>query len=254
MISRYEATLNGVALSSISPDILILDISYRPASIQNEVYTTARRQGARIYRRYSNTTSCTITFEIHAYDIAERQVICNAIQTWARKGGVLQTNDRPGQRLRCICETFPAINSVKNWTEALSITFTAYDLPFWEQYTPTSITLTGTSGSGTLYVPGCVEDAPVEADITAQGTVTSLNLTVNGRTLTLSGISVTSGQVIKIAYDDEMIQSIKVGNTSLLNRRTGVDDLLVNCGEDNSFSFSSNAAVSVKYMVRGLWV
>ena len=64
----------------------------------------------------------------------------------------------------------------------------------------------------------------------------------------------TSGQVIKIAYDDEMIQSIKVGNTSLLNWRTGVDDLLVTCGEDNSFSFSSNAAVSVKYMVRGLWV
>ena len=254
MISRYEAVLNGTALSTIHPAILVLDISYAQPQIKTNTYTSARRQGARVYRRYFGKSSVTVSFEIHEYDTQKRMTICNAVQAWAKSGGVLQTSDRDGQQLRCICDAYPVINSALRWTGTLSVTFSAYTLPFWAEREPVELTLTDTSGSGTLVVPGSVEEAPVEVEITAGGTLTTLGLTVNGRTLSLSGVSVSSGNKITISYDDEMIQSITTGTTSLLDKRTGVDDLLAVCGESNAFSFESDVSCTVVYRVRGLWL
>ena len=88
----------------------------------------------------------------------------------------------------------------------------------------------------------------------AGASLSSVSLTVNGRTLSLTGLSVSNGDTIKITYDDQMIQSIKVGTTSLLGKRTGVDDLIANSGEYNTVSFTSSASVTVTFKARGLWV
>lgn len=254
MISRYEAILNGVPLSTLSGNILILDIKYNSPSINNETYSVAKKQGERIHRRYLNKSSVTIDFAIREYDIRERQVICSEIVKWAKNGGILQTNDRTGQRLRCVCETFPVISSALKWTDTLSIVFSAYALPYWEEEIPSTLTLTGSNTNGTLYVPGNVDGAFVEASIKANATLSTINLWCNNRTIALANISVASGQTIVISYDYEMIQSIKVGNTSLLDKRVGVDDLLANCGETNSMAVVANASVTVTYSVRGLWL
>lgn len=253
MITRYEAALNGITLSGISNDIIIHDISYGPPQFRNSTYTSARRQGARIYRRYVEKISVSIVFEIHTYDPRKRHMICDAVRQWAKNGGILTTNDREGLRLRCICDTFPAITSALKWTEPLTMVFSAYELPFWEQIAPEVLTLTGTSGSGSLFVPGSVDDAFAEVEVTSGGALTTLALTANGRTLTLSGISVASGNKVVISYDDEQIQSIKTGTTSILDKRTGVDDLLLKCGESNALSFTSNVSCTVAFKGRGLF-
>lgn len=255
MISRYDAFLNGQALSAIHPDILVLDIRHTPASFKTESYTTAKRHGSRVYRRQADKASVQITFEIHSYSTVTRQAICQAVAQWARKGGILTTTDRPGQILDCICETPPSIASALRWTDPLTIVLTAYTLPFWQEANQSVLTLAqGTSGNGQLYVPGVVQDALVEVDATAKAKITSLSLTVGGRTIALSGLNVASGTVIKIAYDAEQIQSIKAGNTSLLDKRTGVDDLTLDCGESTLCSFTSDAAVQVTFKTRGLWL
>lgn len=254
MISRYEVTLNNVPLGGISPHILITDIRYTAPAIDNETFTVAKRQGARIHRRYVGKATVSIDFAIRAYDTRERHEICNRVAQWAKNGGVLWTNDRPGQRLRCVCDVFPVITSALKWTDTLSITFTAYALPFWEEIIPAMLTFTGTSGKGSLYVPGNVDGAMIEATIKANAALSTVTLKANDTSLTLSGLSVSSGQTIAIAYNDDMIQSIKVGSTSLLNKRTGDDDLLANCGEVNAVSVSANASVSVTFKARGLWL
>lgn len=255
MRSRYEVILNGQAMSALSSDILIRDIRYTTPQIRNDAFTTARRQGKRMYWRYIEKSTVTISFEIHAYNTMERQEVCNAVNAWAKNGGILQTNDRNGQRLRCICEAFPVVTSVLKWTDPLSITFAAYMLPFWEDEIPATLTLPrGKTGSGDLYVPGNVDGAMVEVDIKANAALASVSLTVNNKTLSLTGLSVASGDTIKIAYDDDLIQSIKVGTITILNRRTGADDLLANCGEVNHCSYTSNASVNVEFRARGLWI
>lgn len=253
MISRYEVWLDGQALSEISQDILVLDIQYPPLSYANSVIRSAKRQGARLYRRQVDENSVTVLFEIHAYDTRMRQEICNAVETWASKGGVLKTSDRDGKQLRCVCKTPPAIRSARDWTEPLSIVFVAYALPFWQETIPATLTLSGTSGSGNLYVPGSIEDTFVEAEITANAALSQIILQAGNTSMTLSGLSVSSGQKIVISYDDEMIQQIKVGNTSLLDKRSGADDLRVDSGQSSEFSFASSASASVTFTVRGLW-
>lgn len=254
MISRYEAILNNAPLSGISPDILILDIRYTPPAIENETYTVAKRQGARIRRRYVGKSTVVIDFAIMAYDTRRRQEICNSVAKWAKNGGILWTNDRTDQRLKCVCDAFPTITSALKWTDTLSITFSAYAIPFWEEIIPATLSLTGTSGSGRLYVPGNVDGALVEATIKVNKAINSVTLTANDTSITLAGISIGAGNTIVISYDDDGIQSIKNGTTSLLDKRTGSDDLLANCGVVNALSFSAYASVTVDFKVRGLWL
>ena len=108
--------------------------------------------------------------------------------------------------------------------------------------------------SGTLYVPGSGDEALVEAEVTAGGAMSSFVVNANGESMTLSGLSIGSGGVVKITYDDQMILSIKTGTTSLLTKRTGADDLRAKCGESNTLAFTADVAASVVYRVRGLWV
>ena len=253
MTSRYSATLNNTTLASLDSSILVLDIREPKREIKDIVSQIAKRHGARWYERQYGMVSVTILFEIHKYSIADRREVCEKVKKWARNGGVLETNDRSGQYLQCVCTEFPAVSSAKNWTEPLSMTFTGYSIPFWQDKTATTKTLTGTSGSDTLSVDGSVDGALVEAEITAGASVTSVALTVNGKTLTLSNLSLENGQIVKIKYDTNGVQSIKVGSTSLLNKRTGADDLLAKCGS-NTLAFESSAAVTVVFSIKGWWL
>lgn len=254
MISRYEAWLNGVALSSVNPDILIMDIEQSSANIRTETFTTAKRHGSRIYKRRFEKASVTIRFAIRKYNIADRRAVCSDVVRWAKNGGILETNDRDGQRLRCVLDTVPIVSSALRWTDPLTITFSAYALPFWEEKSESVLHLSGTSGEGVLFVPGDVDGAMIEATVTSNGNLSTLALSANGKTITLSGISVGSGGVVELSYNDEMVQSIKANGTSVLSKRTGADDLIAVCGGSNTFGFASDANVDVNFKVRGLWI
>lgn len=253
MISRYAVSLNGIDMASLDSRILLTDISYQVPSIDTETFQTAQRNGGRIQNRSKDSESVTVNFAIRAYDISERQAICQAICTWAKRGGELQINDRPGQKLICLCKKPPAITSALKWTDTLEIKFTAYAQPYWQDILPQTISLSGTSGSGTLYVPGSAPETMVEVLITAQAQLTTIELTVGNYTIVLSGLNIASGNSIMIAYDDEMIQSIRTGSTSLLDKRSGADDLIAECGANNSVSFTANASCTVQFSARGLW-
>ncbi|MBO7624387.1 MAG: phage tail family protein [Bacteroidales bacterium] len=253
MRSRYEAILNGVSLSSISSDILILDVSYPSPAFRDTTFTVANRHGVRHDKRKFEPLTASISFEIHAYDIRRRQAIRDAVCEWARNGGKLEINDHHDQFIQCVCSQFPSVGSVRNWTDSMAVEFTAYEVPFWQEKNPVVVSLTGQTASKAVYVPGTGEESLVEVEITPSQTLTSITLNVNDRELTLSGISVSANSTIVISYDDRAIQSIKNGNTSLLNKRTGVDDLLAVCGGNNQFSVSANKSVNATFKVRGLW-
>lgn len=267
MISRYEAVLNGVPLSSLNANILITDIEYSSPNVSYDTFSLAKRHGSRIYRRYVKNASVTISFAIREYSIQTRQEICNEIVKWARNGGILQTNDRMGQQLRCVCSSFPYIQSALKWTDTLSITFTAYTLPFWESTMETIVTLTSTGSyvQSTVAVPGNIESALVEVEVKTASypapeegqdptQVTRLDFQVGDTSMSLTGLEIGGNQTITIAYDNNLIQSIKKGNTSLLDKRTGDNDLMATCAENNRFRFRSNAEATATFRTRGLWL
>lgn len=254
MISRYSVTLNNTTLASLDSSILVLDVNYPARNTQDKTFEIAKRHGSRFYDRKFGEAYVTVSFEIHEYDISDRQEVCAKVVKWAKNGGVLEINDRPGQYLQCVCTSFPTVESARNWTDPLSITFTGYAIPFWQEKTAVTKTLTGTDDGGVLNVPGNVDDALVECQVTAGASVTTFSLTVNNTTMTLSGLSLSSGNVVSITYDTNGIQSIKQGNTSLLSKRTGADDLLALCGESNELYISADASITAVFSVKGLWL
>lgn len=250
MISRYQAALNGVALSSLHESLYIHDIEYEAPNIQTKITRIANQDGAFPTDRYQEKSTVRISFELPIYDIADRQEACQAVVKWARNGGILTTNDRPGQRLRVICAQVPVITSALKWTELLSVVFESY-APYWEEVTPATLTLTGAEASGTLNIPGNIGMAKVDAVITPSASISSVTVYADNSYLTISGI--TGSGVITIDHDAHGFLRIEQNDVSLLDKRTGSDDLIAESGGYNGFAVDASASVTVVFSVRGLW-
>lgn len=248
MISRYEAFMDGIPLSSVDPSVYVLNI--QPGDNNPEIRTSkvAGRAGARVIRKEHNSLPVNILFEIHEYDTVKRQAVCQKVKSWAN-GRILSVSDRPDQRLRCVCESYPNANA-KEWTEALTVGFTAYNPPYWENARETIVT---TTSSKTAFVPGNAPETLVSAVVTVNSSISSLTLTTGVKSLVLS-VSAVQNDKIYVGYDDNNILYIRKNSTSILGNRTGDDDLTVPCGDQATFSVSSNGNVTAEFRVRGCWL
>lgn len=254
--SRYEVWMNDIALSSISGNIYVSEIKYKPAAIRTVTAETAGRNGERIESLKMKGTAVTVSFYLKKTDNTARQEIVQAIAAWARNG-ILKTSDRRMMQLHVMCVEPPFVPDVCDWTTPISMKFQSFEKTFWEECIPSEVTLaSGTSGSGTLYVPGNAGDTPVCATVTPASSLTdgNITLTVGDTSITLTGVSATSSSPVVISYDQNGFLKIMCGTTSLLSKRTGSDDLLAGCGQNTAVSFSASAAASVKFSARGLWI
>ena len=253
MTSRYEAYMDGTALSSLDSSIYILNIQYGGVKKNIRTSKVAGRAGARITKQETESNSVTILFEIHEYDIADRQEVCQSICKWA-DGSVLTVNDRTGQQLSVVCEQYPAV-SAKDWTEQLSVTFTAYNPPYWQDSTVTSFSLTGTEASTTQSISGNAPETLVSVKVTASESVNALIVSSGSKIISLSNIGALAGDKIYIEYDSNNILYIRKNSTSILDKRsaTSSDDISVPCGGSSSFYMAADGSVTAEFSYRGWW-
>lgn len=251
MRSRYSVAMDGVQLSSVHEMLQVLDIHYENSGIQRNTARRAIGSGMYLSNPYMQSTSVTVEFELHIYGTAERQTALQNVIKWAH-GSILTTSDRPGQQLHVVCDSYPAIESVMRWTDAITITFTAYALPYWEEAQP--LTVTVTDDGSRVAIPGNVseEGAKVDAQITANEALTKLTVSAGDTSISLDGISVAADDVITISHDENGHLRIMQGYNSLLDKRTGDDDLTVQSGARSTFSVTGNA--TCVFSVRGLWM
>lgn len=256
MRSRYEVTLNGEPMSEIDENLLILDVKYPDPGIDIATLQNGGKDGAQITRTYKEAARVTVAFELHIYGIADRQEACQKVIAWARAGGILEVNDRPDQRLRCVCESYPTVSSVRNWTDPLQVSFVAYPLPWWEATEEETLSLIGKNASGQLEIPGTGGDAAVSVSVTANGYVTTLQITAGNTTIKLNGLSLNNGQTLEIGYDNEQHIFIRNGSTSLLGYRTAdsSDELRIPSGAKSTVGIVSNTNVRATFKSRGCWI
>lgn len=251
--TKYEAWMNGEALSGISPDLYISSIKATPPKATVTASEMAKRNGEHIDSIRWKGTSVSISFILRKSTGKIRQEIVQKVCAWAAKG-VLEISDRPGQQLRVVCINPPYVDDSCSWTTPITITLQTADFPFWESKTPASLTLSGSSGSGNLYVPGNAGEAYLEATITPGNSMANITITSGSTSITLTGVGATSANPLVIAYDGNGFLTIKVGTTSVLNKRTGADDLVVECGKINAISYTASASVTAVFRARGLWM
>lgn len=253
MMTRYDAIMDGVALSSLHEDLAVLDILHDPGKKRYATNPKGMHDGAFISNRYQEQTTVSIVFELHIYNPAERQLACQEVARWA-KGKILEVSDRPGQRLHVICETPPSISSAAKWTSEITMTFVAYARPLWEEAFPAEITLTGSDENALMYVPGNGGKAAVDAEITASGQITQLILSCGTSYLQFTGLSVPANGVIIISHETDGILTAMYNGNSILGNRSGKDDIVAESGELNEFSVYANNNVVCKFSVRGVWL
>ena len=257
MRTRYDVYMDGLPLDAIDPAIYVTDVQETPASYDATTLQRAKGDGLRVLRRLRDSLQVRVAFMVRETDVGRRREIVQRVAAWAMGGKYLALGDRPGQRLRVLCETLPGITSALKWTQELSMTFTAYAMPYWEADMPTRASFTGTGGTAAIHQAGT---APcfLEAEIsnTSGSTLTSLSMAADGQTMAFTGMALGAGRTLKIFYDDKWLLRAEVDGASVLNRRTAdsVDDLILPPGKATTVTIAADKAVSVTLKARGLWL
>lgn len=253
-MTRYNVWLDQLGLQDIDPAIYITDVQEQPSS---QLFTTAARAGGDglfLTRRARQSLSVTVCFAIRETRPERRQAILQKVRAWAQQGSYLSTSDRPHQRLRVEPEVLPALQSALKWTEALSLTFTAYTAPYWEEDVPA----TATSAHPMLTLPGDAASAPLDLRWPCTATETgTLTITTPMSGITFQDVPLAAGQELIISHESGWLTAT-LGGVDVLPFRTpdSSDDLLLPCGQTSTVSFTLNgaAAEGCTFSARGRWL
>lgn len=253
MRMRYTCQMDGVELDSLAPSIYITDIAESSPSI-NRAIAQLPFGAQRVTNRFRTQLNVTVKFLIREYDTVRRKAVCQAVAAWAQ-GKFLAVNDRPGQRLCVECATLPMIASAKRWTNELSMVFTAWEKPCWEDAFPTTVQRTG-NGSAVLRFAGTMPDSTLAAEITASGAVGKVTISCNGQSYTLTGLGMVAGDVLRIGHDEHGLQFMRVNDRSVLSHRQpdSSDEIMLQPRTDNTITLSADGSVSAVFSARGKWL
>ena len=257
MRSRYRISVGGVHMDSLDDNLLILDISCSPPDFKVNQNRSAGIDGYEYGSEYLEKQTVTVSFELHIYDIAKRNEACQKVNAWARAGGTLTINDRKDQRLVYTrCEKYASIESARNWTDPLTIVFSTTYVPYWQSTTAKTINISGKSAKGTLKMDGNIGNALVSVTATANGSITSFQITAGDSKIKLTGLSLASGKQLVIDYQKGRILRIRADGKSVMgNMDASSSDLLtVPCGANTAINISADNKMTVAVSARGLWV
>lgn len=247
--------LNGISLEDAHPLILLQHIDESSPEISTKTGDRAGAPGQFVTASLATSREITITFAVRErLDFAKRAEAVSAAAAWAMGGGWLSLSSRPGLRLWVVPEELPSVGRLRDWTDDVMLVLAAYEWPFWSEASANTATLEGVvnEDSAFLSVPGTV-DTRLEAVITpTDGELTSAEISVDGQTMTLSGLTVDEDVPLRIWWDEHHLLRIEAGGTGLLGKRTG-DDLILKPGR-HEVTVTVSTTCDVKLMARGCYL
>lgn len=234
-LSRRIA-LGDVQLDEIHSSIVIRGID---TGVPKESIAAVNRMGGagqRMTGQHWETMDVAVRFAI---DVPKRQMelrreIWESVMAWALRGGWLTVGHLPNRRLYADKAILPGSGDLWEWTEEFTITFRAYNVPFWQDANPSAVAVRGVSTwSGTLGVPGHFQTvADVTFRNTSGSTMTGFSVTAGESTLTLSGISLANNADLVIHHGTDGLLRITAGGVSVYDKLTesSSDDLYIDPG------------------------
>lgn len=261
-MSRFRVWMNGKGLQDIDKSIYILDVQEDQPQVTIDTASNAKSDGMHILNQARESLPVTITFEVHEYSLERRARVIEAIQAWAQDG-VLRVNYRPGQRLECVCTSLPSVGSTLQWTAPVTVTFTAFVIPYWEaeNVQRAGINTPTTSASCGIRPVGTAKQTPLWFTVrnAGSGTVNSINIvcaTTNTQ-FQLRTLNLAPGADVKAGYDSLGYLYIKKSDgTSVLDKRTAAssDDILLNLQTGNTLNVQADNPATFEFSARGRWL
>lgn len=253
-------SIDGVSLESVSPHVRIYDvIELQP----NRTLNTRDRLGAPgsvVTRNHLSSRQVRVQFALLADDYTQRTAALSDIAGWATSGQYLTLSDRPGQRLKVTCTALPVTMSKRKWTDLCELTFTAFDLPFWEDENTQEATIVvfANSDRESIVYPrtGNVQGIPLNLSVKpTTETLTTFRVAANGAEMAFSGLAVPAGNTLTISYPDGYLVAKYTdadGNeVHCLANRTGDEYLPLYPKTENAVTYWADVRVNITESTRG---
>ncbi len=257
MILSKRAALGGVQLDELHESIVIQRVD--PGTPQRNISAVAMMGGAgqRITGDHWETLDIIVEFGINLpkRQMELRRQVFEMVTAWALRGGWLTVNWMPNRRVWVDRVELPNGGDMWEWTNTYTITFRAYSVPFWQDEMPAqTVHQLITSGSVSIEVGGNVQSV---LDVSFQNrsgmTINNFRVSAGGNTLILSSLGLGGSETLNISHGTDGLLRITAGGRSVLDRRTGADDLYVLPGT-NAVTIQSDRAGTLTVRSYGRYV
>lgn len=251
--------MNGVELDAVDECVMIRDIRESTPTCDVTTGSNAKYAGRRVLRRARESVTVEIAVEIHERNPVLRAAVLDKLSAWCQDG-VLTVSYRPGQRLRCICVQRPGLETAMRWAREVTMRFTAYAMPWWEDKEPVEAALDG--GTGVLQPGGTAEETLVEAEVTnvSAEVVNEVELSCGNTAMRFDALGLGPGEKLLAIYDGDGLLRLRItggsGERSALDKRTAdsSDDLVARAQQENVVAVTADAAVKAVFRARGRYV
>ena len=257
MILNRRAALGNAQLDELDERIVIRSID--PGVPKENIQAVSRMGGfgQRVTGQHWETLDASVNWAINEpkRELSERRRLFDLVNAWALRRGWLTMTGMDGRRMFVDKVILPGSGDLWNWTAEFTTTFRAYNVPFWQDETPATVTNGNiTSGRMTIGVPGMVETVlDAEMKNISGMTIPNISISTGGRTITLNGVNLAGNATLTISHGTDGILRITAGGTSVFNKKTGAGDLIVKPG-DNAVDISASRAVRVTLSATGRYV
>ena len=264
MILSRRAALGGVQLDSVDDTIVIQGIEETAGRDAISAVNFGSRSGQRVTGRRRETLDITIHFgvDLPKTDMAGREAVIEAVNTWARAGGTLTLAHKEGRQLAVVLAQPASVGDVRSWNGDYTLVFRAYAVPFWENSTATSAEATGAAVSVTI--PGNVEtQADVTVENTGSSTVDALTITMisggTSRAMVFSSLGLAAGERLVLNHSNGLLR-IRIRATggtyrTVMAKRSAesADDFVVNPGTAQC-QLPISGSYKLTVSARGRWL
>jgi len=240
-----RVSLGGDQLDKIDDSIVIRGIDTGAANESISAVSRMGGSGQRVTGSHWNTLDVSVSYaiDIPKKQLALRREVFEKVNAWARKAGWLRVNFMENRRMYVDKVIYPSAGDLRDWTDEYTITFRAYNVPFWQEETPTTYTSgTTAKGSTSMTVNGHVQTV-VNATFTNKSGVSFNNLTIKAGSseIKLAGLGLGGSEKLTVTHGNDGLLKITKGSTSVYSKMSGADDLYVNPGK-NTIAFEADRA------------
>lgn len=277
MLLRFDAEYSGAKFSEIDDDVILIDIIEKPAEVDLQTARFGGGAGQRVLSAERTSLSVDLVYVIRTQDPVKRTELQQKVAKWANMGHFPNTNaqlkisTRPDALLNAKVYKAPVQGSALRWADDLTLTFVAYEIPYWVGTRVTaSVSTTWQEGyqkyrgANVINPAGDVVNVPV-ASVTVVNTdpesdwLTWFRIKTNQTEITLDGIGIPINRMMMITYAEPRILKIyDIFNSTanLLPYRTpdSSDELIVQTGKDNQITVEADAQVNVSVAIDGWWL
>ena len=257
MILSKRVALNGVQLDELHDAIVIQRID--PGTPARNIGATSMMGGAgqRITGEHWETLDVVVEYGINIpkQEMELRREVFETVKAWAFDGGWLTINWIPGRRVWVDRAEIETSGDMWEWTNTYTITFRAYCVPFWLDEEPVTVTNPLVSnGQMSIKVGGYVQSVlDVRFENKSGATINNFKISAGDNELVLSSLALGGYEALQISHGTDGLLRITAGTRSVLNKRTGADDLYVMPGT-NVVRITSDRAGALTVMSYGRYI